>query len=162
MISVSTVTNISYNFPSGLEKMPTQTADCWVYLYQCMCTCVQVLICFNYCFHLYCNLSCSSALVVLCFTATLSRATAMARYPANSPLHLSLNRGDIIEIKSKSAGSKPELWGGEVCSCFPAWNTHTVTHTHKSAFGLVMWSYMYIYIYIYTIVTKKKHYCFVI
>ncbi|KAK7103334.1 hypothetical protein V1264_018253 [Littorina saxatilis] len=47
-------------------------------------------------------------------SVTLSRATAMARYPASSPLHLSLNKGDIIEIKSKSAGNKPDLWGGEV------------------------------------------------
>ncbi|XP_025104697.1 transport and Golgi organization protein 1 homolog isoform X2 [Pomacea canaliculata] len=45
---------------------------------------------------------------------TISRAAAIARYPASSPLHLSFNRDDIIEIKSKSAGNRPELWSGEV------------------------------------------------
>ncbi|XP_076441888.1 uncharacterized protein LOC143280953 isoform X3 [Babylonia areolata] len=47
-------------------------------------------------------------------SVTLSRATVLARYPSNNPLLLSLNRGDVVDIKSKSAGTRPELWGGEV------------------------------------------------
>ncbi|KAK7507101.1 hypothetical protein BaRGS_00001952, partial [Batillaria attramentaria] len=45
---------------------------------------------------------------------TISKGQALARHSASSPLFLSFNRGDVIQIKSKSAGSRPDLWGGEV------------------------------------------------
>lgn len=57
-----------------------------------------------------------SPMIIFCFSAVISRAKALARYSENHPLFLSFNQGDIILIKSKSAGDNTRLWGGEVSS----------------------------------------------
>ncbi|KAK6183005.1 hypothetical protein SNE40_010562 [Patella caerulea] len=45
---------------------------------------------------------------------TISKAQALANHNSNDPMYLSFRRGDVIQIKSKSAGSRPDLWSGEI------------------------------------------------
>lgn len=51
------------------------------------------------------------------FSAVLSEAKTLGNYGSKDPFHLSFKRGQIIRVLSKSAGDKPELWGGEVNMC---------------------------------------------
>ncbi|XP_033735498.1 transport and Golgi organization protein 1-like isoform X2 [Pecten maximus] len=44
----------------------------------------------------------------------ISYARALGKYRQNDPIFLSFERDDIVRILSKSAGQKPDLWGGEV------------------------------------------------
>ncbi|XP_060070529.1 transport and Golgi organization protein 1-like [Ylistrum balloti] len=44
----------------------------------------------------------------------ISYARALGKYRQNDPIFLSFERDDIVHILSKSAGQKPDLWGGEV------------------------------------------------
>ncbi|ESO91968.1 hypothetical protein LOTGIDRAFT_162972 [Lottia gigantea] len=46
--------------------------------------------------------------------ATISKAQALANYNPNDPTFLSFKRGSVISVKSKSAGSRPDLWSGEI------------------------------------------------
>ncbi|XP_050404541.2 transport and Golgi organization protein 1 homolog isoform X2 [Patella vulgata] len=45
---------------------------------------------------------------------TISKAQALANHNSNDPMYLSFRRGDVILIKSKSAGNRPDLWSGEL------------------------------------------------
>ncbi|XP_069118577.1 transport and Golgi organization protein 1 homolog isoform X3 [Argopecten irradians] len=44
----------------------------------------------------------------------ISYARALGKYRQNDPIFLSFERDDIVRVLSKSAGVKPDLWGGEV------------------------------------------------
>lgn len=39
-------------------------------------------------------------------------ARALAKYKHTDPIYLAFENGDAIKVTSKSAGTKPELWGG--------------------------------------------------
>ncbi|XP_052273040.1 transport and Golgi organization protein 1 homolog isoform X2 [Dreissena polymorpha] len=44
----------------------------------------------------------------------ISQARALARHKPTDPIMLSFDRGDLINIYSKSAGKRVDLWGGEI------------------------------------------------
>ena len=47
-------------------------------------------------------------------TDTISIARALTDHNPDDPYHLPFRKGDTIRVISKSAGQKPDLWGGEV------------------------------------------------
>lgn len=48
----------------------------------------------------------------------LSYGRTLAKHMQNDPVFLNFERNEIIEITSKSAGDRPDLWGGRVCFNF--------------------------------------------
>lgn len=44
----------------------------------------------------------------------LSLAKTLARHHHNDPIFLTFSRGEVVQILSKSAGNRPDLWGGQV------------------------------------------------
>lgn len=50
------------------------------------------------------------------FSAVISRARTLARNKPTDPAFLAFERGEKVNVYSKSAGSRQDLWGGEVCN----------------------------------------------
>ena len=54
---------------------------------------------------------------------TISACRALQRHVSTHKDMLVFSEGDEILVKSKEAGNRPDLWGGEVsCSCHPRLN----------------------------------------
>lgn len=49
------------------------------------------------------------------FSATLSYGRTLAKHVQNDQVFLNFERNEMLEITSKSAGERPDLWGGRVC-----------------------------------------------
>ena len=47
-------------------------------------------------------------------SAIISKARTLARHKHSDPEFLTFERGEVVTIYSKSAGTRPDLWGGEV------------------------------------------------
>jgi hypothetical protein len=43
----------------------------------------------------------------------LSLAKTLARHQNNDPVFLTFSRGEVVQVLSKSAGNRPDLWGGQ-------------------------------------------------
>lgn len=52
-------------------------------------------------------------------SAVISRARSLARSRPTDPAFLAFGRGEKINVYSKSAGSRQDLWGGEVSNYTP-------------------------------------------
>ena len=48
------------------------------------------------------------------FSDTISYAKAIVKHAKNDPIFLSFEVGENIKVKSKEAGERRDLWGGEV------------------------------------------------
>ena len=46
----------------------------------------------------------------------ISQARTLARHRPTDPAFIAFDRGEKIRVFSKSAGTRQDLWGGEVCS----------------------------------------------
>ena len=38
----------------------------------------------------------------------------LARHQNNDPVFLTFSRGEVVQVLSKSAGNRPDLWGGQI------------------------------------------------
>ena len=50
-------------------------------------------------------------------SAKISLGRTMTSYKSEDPIYLSFEVGDIVEVLSKSAGNRMDLWGGRVSTC---------------------------------------------